>query len=602
MSSAQILLPLVLLVPLGMAALLLAVAHWLPVRIGELAALLTVLAAGIGCVCLARAGLQDSIPLHWFGGWTPSSSGTAGVVLGISLSADPASAAIAGFSALLFLAALAYSWGMFDETHSHFQVLMLLFLGAIVGFCLTEDLFDMFVWFELMSVTAFALTAYPLGKSSLEGALNFTVINAIGSFMMLAGVGLLYARTGTLDMSTMGRAIAHLGADPVVFGGFCLISVALLTKAAIVPFHLWLADANSVAPTPVSVIFSGAMVSVALFALTKLVGRVFGGDAALMPTVHIFLGGLGVTTAVIGGATAWAQRHLKRLLAFSTIAHMGVMLAALGAAGPLGTAGLLLYFMGHGLVKGALFMVAGTLLALRATGDEIVGYRVGRGLRPAGVAMLIGGVLFSGAPVGLLHQADGVIAAADGDPVGQLVMALATAMSGAAILRAALRIFFAASGAPGVELEAPTEREHEQAHRPLWVMLVPCFGLLALTFVPPGPLEHFLLAAAAKLMRPIAVRGASVAPVGLAAAPSLAPSFNMPPWHWIAPLAFAAALLVLALARRRPVSRTARRACYIELQPFRLLRYLHSGLVGDYAVWMVVGLAALVAFVAMGGR
>ena len=112
---------------------------------------------------------------------------------------------------------------------------MLLFLAAMVGFCLTRDLFDLFVWFELMSVAAYALTAYPLGPSSLEGAFNFTVVNTIASYGMLAGVALLYARSGALDYEAIGHAVGPAGADPVVLAGFCLVALALLTKGACSP-------------------------------------------------------------------------------------------------------------------------------------------------------------------------------------------------------------------------------------------------------------------------------------------------------------------------------------------------------------------------------
>jgi multicomponent Na+:H+ antiporter subunit D len=302
---------------------------------------------------LAHAGLAGPI-VQWLGGWTPSSSGHAGVVLGISFAADPASAALASFAAVLFAAAFIFAWDQFEDTHGHFHVLMLLFLAAIVGFCLTQDLFNLFVWFELMSVAAFALTAYPLGKGSLEGALNFTITNALGSFLMLAGIGLLYARTGTLDMGTMSADVMPMTRDPVIVAGFCLIATALLTKGAIVPFHLWLADAHTVAPAAVSVLFSGAMVSVALYALAKLLVRVFIGDTPLAHLAHEFLEMLGVATALLGALMTWAQRHLKRLLAFSTISHMGVVVVAVGTLRPSGLSGLLLYIVGHGFVKGAL--------------------------------------------------------------------------------------------------------------------------------------------------------------------------------------------------------------------------------------------------------
>ncbi|HWG75340.1 MAG TPA: proton-conducting transporter membrane subunit [Steroidobacteraceae bacterium] len=570
------LLPLVVLLPLGIAAALLAVSHWLPARFIELSALATSLSVAAACARLAQAGLTGPI-VQWMGGWAPAASGRSGVVLGVSFAADPTSAALAAFAALLFALAFVFAWGEFDDTHGHFHVLMLLFLAALAGFCLTQDLFNLFVWFELMSVAAFALTAYPLGKSSLEGALNFTITNALGSFLMLAGIGLLYARTGTLDMATMGRMVMHLSGDPVVAAGFCMIAAALLTKGAIVPFHLWLSDAHTVAPAAVSVTFSGAMVSVALFGLAKLLAKVFLGNAQLAHLSQEFLAPLGIATAILGALMTWAQRHLKRLLAFSTISHMGVVVLAIATLRPAGLAGLLVYIIGHGLVKGALFMLAGMLLALRASGDEIILYRRGRGLGMAAPAMLLAALLFCNVPWGLLHRGEDLIAAADADATTRLVLSLATALTGAAILRAALRIFFGCSGVPGVERAAPSEPEHEKAQRPLWVMQLSCWILLGLAVLPGGSLVAFARAAAQQLL-----------PGTLSAAALSGESSS------IAALLFVVAVLAAALLRVRPVRPLMRAVARGEGRLFGALQGLHSGLVGDYVVWMLLGLAALI--------
>jgi multicomponent Na+:H+ antiporter subunit D len=573
---AQALLPVPVLLPLAVATALLAVAHWLPSRLSNVLAIITAFSVMLLCGYLAREALDGQV-LQWFGGWTPAASQRPGVVLGISFLADPASAAVAAFVGLIFAAALLFAFG-YAETHSHFQILMLLFLAAMVGFCLTHDLFNMFVWFELMSVAAFALTAYPLGKSSLEGAFNFTIANALGSFMMLAGVGLLYARTGTLDFTQMGRVVTASGSDVVISAGFCLVAAALLTKAAIVPFHMWLSDAHAVAPSSVSVIFSGIMVSVALFALGKIVAQVFVHDAAVMMLVRTLFVWLGAATAIVGGLMAWAQRHLKRLLAFSTIAHLGIMLIGVAAVSSSAMSGFVLYLFGHGLVKGALFMIAGILLSLCASGDEIVLYREGRALWPAGIAMAIGGLLLGGLPFGLLHHATDSIGPAT--PLLTTAIVLSTALTGAAVLRAAARIFAGWSGTPGPEITAPTERDHEKDDRPFWLMLTPCVLLLLIAFTPGTAVESFLSQAVVRLMDI---------------------QTSIPPPHepepsalvWYLPIALTLALFALSLLRHRATAALSRRLFRFELLPFRALQFVHSGIVGDYIAWMMLGLAAL---------
>jgi multicomponent Na+:H+ antiporter subunit D len=170
-----------------------------------------------------------------------------------------------------------------------------------------------------------------------------------------------------------------------------------------VPFHFWLADAQAVAPSPVSVVFSGAMVSVPLFGITRLMWQVFGHSIWLCTAAHALLLAIGVASTLIGGAMALLQRHRKRLLAFSTIAHTGTMLIGIGLLRPQAFTGVLKYLVGHGLVKGGLFMLVGIIIALVGDVDELRLRGKARALWPAGVAMAFAGLLLAGAPAGEMH-------------------------------------------------------------------------------------------------------------------------------------------------------------------------------------------------------
>src|ERR1700729_1347889 len=297
--------------------------------------------------------------VYWFAGFRPSH----GVAIGIDFTAGPLSAGLACLAAVLVTAAMTFSWRYFERVATYFHALMLTFLAGLVGFCLTGDIFDLFVWFELMGVSAYALTAYrPEERGPIQGALNFAITNSIGAYLSLSGIGLIYGRTGALNMAQIGASVAKHPADRLVVVAFLLVIAGLLIKSAIVPFHFWLADAHAVAPTPVCVLFSGVMVELGLYGIARVYWSVFGqalGHRAALS--HVFLA-LGLLTAVTGAVFCFRKRHIKRMLAFSTISHAGMFLIGIALLTPLGLAGAAVYVIGHGLVKGALFLCTGIVL------------------------------------------------------------------------------------------------------------------------------------------------------------------------------------------------------------------------------------------------
>ena len=569
--------PLPVALPLVASATILALAKFAHGRWPDALAAMTALAAGLLSAVMALRAAEAGPLVHWCGGWAPRD----GHAVGIGFQVDAASAWIAAFIGLLYAAVFVFAWGYFEEVEGHFQVLMLLFLAAMTGFCFTRDLFNLFVWFEVMSVAAFALTAYRLEGSALSGALNFTVTNSLAGFLMLAGIALIYARAGTLDFEGLREAVAANPRDPVVAAAFCLLAAALMIKGALVPFQFWLADAHAVAPSPVSVIFSGAMVSLGLFGLLKLVWIVFIGSDRIVAAVQGALTGLGIATAIVGGVMAVRQRHLKRLLAFSTISHAGIMMLGIGILSPMGGAGVLVYVVGHGLVKGALFMVAGILLATRAGIDEIDLRGLGRGIEPAGFAMALAGLLLAGLPFGLLDQGTHLLQNAAVDrPVALAATVLGCGLTGAAVLRAAGRIFLGLGAAAGEEADAPSEEEQEKADRPLWLMLAPCLALLAADLAVP---EH----AVETILR-------DAIPAFLHADGALQPANGLSWLPWVS-LVLALTVAAYALSRAHLPGLLRRFGGAIESGPAAWLERAHSGLIGDYVTWIAVGVALLAA-------
>lgn len=393
-------------------------------------------------VLVARAG--GSPLVYWFGGWEPRD----GVALGVSFAVDRVGAGLACFVALMFVAAFVFAARYFVVKGPLFHVLMLVFLAGATGFCLTGDLFNLFVFFELVSVSAYALTAYDIEEEGpLTGTLNFAVTNSVGAIFILFGIALIYARTGALNLAQIGSALAGHAPDGLVVGAFTLMAVGFLTKAAVVPFHFWLADAYSVAPTPVCLLLSAAMSELGLFALARVYWTVFEGtlgpSSGALTTVLLVAGAL---TALLAAVICFAQRHLKRMLAYATISHVGLFLigiALLDREGS-GLAGTAVYVLADGAVKASLFVGVGVLQHRFASVDELELRGRGRDLPLTAGLFLVGGLALASLPPfgpflgkGMIDEA----AVSSGQGWVAVVFVLAGALTGGAVLRATGRVF-----------------------------------------------------------------------------------------------------------------------------------------------------------------
>src|SRR5205085_10680426 len=184
-------------------------------------------AAATAVSLLVMLDAQRGDVLHWFGGWHPHGN----VAIGIGFVADPLGAGMAAFACGLTTLALAYSWTYMREASRLFDVLMLVFCGAMAGFALTGDLFNMFVWFELMGVAAYALAGFKVEElGPIQGAINFAISNTFGAYLILLGIALLYARTGALNFAQLGQFLAARPADRLVVVALTLVLVGFLVK------------------------------------------------------------------------------------------------------------------------------------------------------------------------------------------------------------------------------------------------------------------------------------------------------------------------------------------------------------------------------------
>ena len=414
-------------------------------RHAELVAAAGALLVGVLCLLLLREALDSEGPVvSRIGGWEPRPGG---VVVGINLAFDPLGAALALLAAVLVGTALVFAWRFFDAVGPTFHALILVFLGALSGFALTGDLFNMFVFFELMSVSAYALTAYRIERAaSLQGALTFAVTNSVGAVMILFGIALLYGRTGALNLAQVGEALAQKPSDGLVVAAFALITGGFLVKAAIVPFHFWLADAYAVAPTPAAIVFTGVMSDLGIYAVARIYLTVF--QAPLEPHVdglRAVLVGFAVVTALVGAVMALAQDHLKRLLAFVTISQIGLGLIGIGLLTPEGGAGAALLILADGLLRAGLFVCLGALLHRCGSVYQSRLHGRGRVLPRAFPIFFAAGTLgLALPPLGAFPGKALVEEAAAEVGYGwvSVVFVLATLLTTAALLRAGARVFF----------------------------------------------------------------------------------------------------------------------------------------------------------------
>lgn len=593
------LVPLLIALPLLGAALLMILQTVLPRSWADGFA---IMAAG-GVAVLGGVLLRETAetPLvYWLGGWEPRD----GIAVGIALFVDPFSAGIATLVGLLGTASFIFAWHYFDSVGKMFHALMLVFIAAMVGFCLSGDIFTLFVFFELMSVAAYVLTGYKTEESALDGCLNFAVTNSIGAFFILYGICLLYGRTGALNLAQIGRALGDGPADGLILIAFLLIATGLFVKGALVPFHFWLADAHAVAPTPVCVLFSGIMVELGLYGFARIYWTVFDGpmtgQQAAVRTVLIIAG---VVTALTGGMMCLLQRHVKRLLAFSTISHAGVLLVGLALLNPQGSAGASIYLIGHGLVKGALFLCVGLLLHRYHDVDEISLRGKGRELPMTGVIMLLAGLGLAGfPPFGTLFGKSLIEEAAQEPHYGWVstVLFLSSALTGGAVLRAAGRIFLGWGLSAEEEASGPTEQEKpetkEARRRMHWTMVAPPAMLVAfaaLIGLAPN-LDEQAMAAAARFHDRSSYAGLTLEGMAPAPAPILFSSrsgSNI--GTGLLSVTAAVALAMLELFRNRLPNRMDKRIRRMLKPAVLVLNGWHSGHVGDYVVWLMIGTTLL---------
>lgn len=593
----------------------------------------TTAAAAMTFYLIVPVFLQGKIITYWMGGWKPEG----GYAFGIGYEIDALGLFFGLLVALTFLMSTLFSRRYMErDSHlSHYYTLFLMLSGSVLGLVFTGDVFNMFIMIEIMTFAAVALTAFRHGKQgeALEGAFKYLVLGSIGSSVTLLGVALLYLSTHTLNMAQISALIRLQGMQPVTLLSLGLMIAGFGIKSFIVPFHTPAADAYTTAPSSISMVFSGMVNKAGVYGMIRLLYTLF--RSMDKEALQIALTVLGVVTMFVGVTMALAQHDFKRLLAFHSISQIGYVLTAVGLGTVTGLYGGLMHAMNHTLFKGLLFLTAGSVFYATGTTnlDKLGG--LSKKMPRTTFCFLIGAFAISGIPPfngfaskWLIYQSLYQKATEGGNflyVIATLTALIVSVMTLASFIKVTGAVFF---GQERPELARIREVPFSM-QLPMFIMSGLC---LAGGVLYPHVISYLLTPAVRSVLNPIlyvdSVMGRGYAAShGVSAYMVEAPVLGFwNPVMWL--LLFiivtcAFALVVLSGVRTRgPVSAGEGQEKYANFFSgeksdhshvggsdlfwgfkkdwkgyFRIMDSLHSGRLGDYALWTLAATALLILFV-----
>lgn len=285
---------------------------------------------------------------------------------GITLAADLFSSLMVVMAGVIGLAVIVYSLESADIRHEEigYHPLLHILLLGVCGSFITGDLFNLYVWFEVMLIASFVLLGLGGRRGQMEGAIKYVALNLIASSFLLAAIGILYGVAGTLNMADLARYLRvapHSGLTTVLA---TLFLVAFGIKSAVFPMFFWLPASYHTPPVAVSAIFAGLLTKVGVYVLIRMFTLLFIQDLDYSHNLILTLSGLTMVTGAFG---AVAQNEFRRILSFLIICEIGYLLMGLGLHTQLAIAGTLFFMVHVMLVKSALFLVSGLVIRIYGT-------------------------------------------------------------------------------------------------------------------------------------------------------------------------------------------------------------------------------------------
>ncbi|RUT28349.1 Na+/H+ antiporter subunit D [Arsenicitalea aurantiaca] len=342
-------------VPITAAAL--AAMFWLRQDIQRLVSMVgLVLMLGASLLLLVTV-MQDGVQARQFGSWAAP--------FGISFAADLLSAAMVMITGVLAVAVGVF--GLADirkrEEHSGFHPLFLGMLTSVNGAFLTGDIFNLYVWFEIMLITAMGLLVLGKTRAQLDGTLKYAVLNLFSTLLFLLAVAILYGATGSLNMADLSRILATTEPSAALTLSAALFLAGFGIKAGYFPLFFWLPASYHTASITISAIFAGLLTKVGVYACFRVFTLMFEIEGSGLREAMVVIAAGTMLFGVFGAAVQW---DVRRILSFHIVSQIGYMLLGLAIATPLAIAGAVFYIVHHIIVKANLFLVAGAIY--RATG------------------------------------------------------------------------------------------------------------------------------------------------------------------------------------------------------------------------------------------
>lgn len=335
---------------------------------------------------------DGSILLYQLGDWAAP--------FGIVLVGDRLSTVMVLLTAVLGLFVLLYAIGSgWDNRGWHFHALFQFQLMGVIGAFLTGDLFNLFVFFEVLLIASYGLMIHAGGNARLRAGVQYVLFNLIGSTLFLFALGSLYAETGTLNMADLARRVALIGPEDTV--GIRVAAVLLLLvfaiKAALVPLHFWLPSSYAEAPAPVAALFA-IMTKVGAYAIIRVYTLVFPPELAVTARLHdLWLLPAALLSLSIGMIGVLAAKRLDRLVAFSIIGSMGMVMVAISLFTPASIAAALYYTVHSTLAGALLFLIVDLVRTGRANIDLTPQPPVAGAVLTSGL-FLVGAIAMAGLP------------------------------------------------------------------------------------------------------------------------------------------------------------------------------------------------------------